>query len=86
MSASVSVQSANSGITGTSAPASGQINPAYSLTTGYEGLSRPIDDMPEPNFTPHHRCPILFSMVMYLKLYKSNFIYTLRLIFQCFPN
>ncbi|CAL5195221.1 unnamed protein product [Lathyrus oleraceus] len=54
MSASVSVQSANSGITGTSAPASGQINPGYSLTTGYEGLSRPIDDMPEPNFTPHY--------------------------------
>ncbi|XP_045789212.1 CCR4-NOT transcription complex subunit 1 [Trifolium pratense] len=51
---STAVQSANSGLTGTSAPASGQINPSYSLNTGYEGVSRPIDDMPESNFTPHY--------------------------------
>ncbi|MCH97656.1 CCR4-NOT transcription complex subunit 1-like, partial [Trifolium medium] len=54
MSAGTAVHSANSGLTGTSAPASGQINPSYALNTGYEGVSRPIDDMPESNFTPHY--------------------------------
>ncbi|GAU24430.1 hypothetical protein TSUD_391390 [Trifolium subterraneum] len=54
MSGGNAVQSANSGLTSTSGPASGQINLGYSLNTGYEGVSRPIDDMPESNFTPHY--------------------------------
>ncbi|WJX85826.1 hypothetical protein P8452_68221 [Trifolium repens] len=54
ISAGNAVQSANSGLSSTSGPASGQINPGYSLNTGYEGVSRPIDDMPESNFTPHY--------------------------------
>lgn len=53
MSAGAAVQSANSGLTGTNGPAPGQINPGYSLNTGYEGVSRPLDDMPESNYAQH---------------------------------
>ncbi|XP_073219959.1 uncharacterized protein [Cicer arietinum] len=53
MSAGVAVQPANSGLTGTNGPVSGQINPGYSLNTGYDGVARPMDDIPESNFAPH---------------------------------
>ncbi|XP_039684486.1 CCR4-NOT transcription complex subunit 1 isoform X2 [Medicago truncatula] len=53
MSAGAAVQSATSGLTGTNGPAPGQINPGYSLNTGYEGVSRPLDDMPESNYAQH---------------------------------
>lgn len=58
MSAGVAVQPANSGLTGTNGPVSGQINPGYSLNTGYDGVARPMDDIPESNFAPHFRCPV----------------------------
>lgn len=55
MSAGVAVQSGNAGLTGTSGPVSGQINPGYSVSTGYEGVSRPLDDMAESNLASHFR-------------------------------
>ncbi|XP_061369489.1 uncharacterized protein LOC133312337 [Gastrolobium bilobum] len=53
MSAGVAVQSGNAGLTGTNGPVSGQINPGYSVSTGYEGASRPLDDMAESNLATH---------------------------------
>ncbi|KAL3009797.1 hypothetical protein AAZX31_07G103500 [Glycine max] len=53
MSAGVAVQSGNTGLTGTNGSVSGQINPGYPVTTGYEGVSRPLDDMTESNLAPH---------------------------------
>lgn len=58
MSAGVAGQSGNTGLTGTNGPVSGQINPGYSVSTGYEGISRSIDDMGESNLAPHFRCPV----------------------------
>lgn len=54
MSAGLAVQSGN--LTGTNGAVSGQINPAYSVSSGYEGVSRPLDDMAESNLAPHFRC------------------------------
>ncbi|KAK7386118.1 hypothetical protein VNO78_26091 [Psophocarpus tetragonolobus] len=53
MSAGVAVQSGNTGLTGTNGSVSGQINPGYPVSTGYEGVSRPLDDMTESNMAPH---------------------------------
>lgn len=58
MSAGVAVQSGNTGLTGTNGSVSGQINPGYPVTTGYEGVSRPLDDMTESNLAPHFRSPL----------------------------
>jgi CCR4-NOT transcription complex subunit 1 len=68
MSAGAAVQSANSGLTGTNGPAPGQINPGYSLNTGYEGVSRPLDDMPESNFAQHFRCAIFVQHGVVIKI------------------
>ncbi|TKY68978.1 CCR4-NOT transcription complex subunit 1 [Spatholobus suberectus] len=53
MSAGVAVQSGNTGLNGTNGSVSGQINPGYAVSTGYEGVSRPLDDMTESNLAPH---------------------------------
>ncbi|KAK7350377.1 hypothetical protein VNO77_08930 [Canavalia gladiata] len=53
MSAGVPVQSGNTGLTGTNGPVSGQINPGYPVSTGYEGVSRPLDDLTESNLASH---------------------------------
>ncbi|RZC20257.1 CCR4-NOT transcription complex subunit 1 isoform D [Glycine soja] len=52
MSSGVAVQS-GTGLTGTNGSVSGQSNPGYPVTTGYEGVSRPLDDMTESNLAPH---------------------------------
>lgn len=58
MSAGVAAPSADTGLSSTTGPVSGQINPGYSVSTGFEGASRPIDDMPESNLAAHFRCAI----------------------------
>lgn len=58
MPAGVGVQSGSAGLTGTYGPASGQINPGYSVgpgSAGYEPVSRLSDDVAESNLAPHFR-------------------------------
>ncbi|KAL2319967.1 hypothetical protein Fmac_028936 [Flemingia macrophylla] len=53
LSTGVAVQSGNAGLTGTNGSVSGQISPGYPVSTGYEGVSRPLDEMTESNLAPH---------------------------------
>ncbi|XP_027908150.1 CCR4-NOT transcription complex subunit 1 isoform X1 [Vigna unguiculata] len=53
MSAGVAVQSANTGLPSTNGSVSGQVNPGYPVSTGYEGVSRPLEDITESNLAPH---------------------------------
>ncbi|CAJ1948188.1 unnamed protein product [Sphenostylis stenocarpa] len=53
MSAGVSVQSGNTGLPSTNGSLSGQVNSGYPVSTGYEGVSRPLEDMTESSLAPH---------------------------------
>ncbi|KAL9303652.1 hypothetical protein ACSQ67_020915 [Phaseolus vulgaris] len=53
MSAGVAGQSGNTGLPSTNGSVSGQVNPGYPVSTGYEGVSRPLEDMTESNLAQH---------------------------------
>jgi len=57
MSAGVAGQSGNTGLPSTNGSVSGQVNPGYPVSTGYEGVSRPLEDMTESNLAQHFRFP-----------------------------
>lgn len=88
MSAGVAAQSGNTGLPSTNGSVSGQVNPGYPVSTGYEGVSRPLEDITESNLAPHFRSHlfIFYGWFSIFIIYKSKFIHNLHLMFQCFLN